>query len=202
MITFTRIFTKFFINNNPLHYFKEGKKHFIWPSWAKQLSRQSLYEEMAAYLISWFRLILVSINHNKRQILSIVLSSYIYFAHDVFLFFKNFFHIASHNVLWEPKRIQLVLFVSFVVGNSQFLGLDIWLHLFSFLPHSICWHLYLWRLERNYWRKEENRWRYLLDFNFISGFSNHFVGDEILPETSKNGCVSQTRCKNTWSHFQ
>ena len=31
-------------------------------------------------------------------------------------------------------------------------------------------------------RKEEKRPRYLLNFNFFSGFNNHSMDEEILPE--------------------
>ena len=42
--------------------------------------------------------------------------------------------------------------------------------------------------------KEDRGLRYLLYFNFIAGFNNHSVGEEIIPESKLNGYVSQTRC--------
>ena len=47
-------------------------------------------------------------------------------------------------------------------------------------------------------KKEERRPRYLLYFNFISGFANISVSDEIILESKWNGRVSQTRCWNVF----
>ena len=42
---------------------------------------------------------------------------------------------------------------------------------------------------------KEDRWpRYLLYFDFIPGFNNYSMGEEIIPESKWNGCISQTRC--------
>ena len=39
-----------------------------------------------------------------------------------------------------------------------------------------------------------NMLQYLLNFTFISGFNNHSVGEEILPETNQNGRVFLRSC--------
>ena len=46
--------------------------------------------------------------------------------------------------------------------------------------------------------KEDRRRRYLLYFDFISGFNNYSVGEEIIPESKRNRCVSQSRCLNVF----
>ena len=42
--------------------------------------------------------------------------------------------------------------------------------------------------------KEDGRSRYLLYLDFIAGFNNHSVGEEIIPEYKWNGCISETNC--------
>ena len=69
----------------------------------------------------------------------------------------------------------------------------IWLHFWFLLTLLNLMVSYgLWRLQRNYWR-EGRRPRYLLHFDFISGFNNYPVGEKIIPESKWNGCVSQRR---------
>ena len=56
---------------------------------------------------------------------------------------------------------------------------------------------WIWKLQGIIWKKtgrEDMRPIYLLYFAFISGFNNHSVGVEILPEYKWNGCISQSRC--------
>ena len=82
-------------------------------------------------------------------------------------------HHQGQNVIEGLMKILLLVF--------RTLGLDIWLLVFLLLIH---WFLLcLWRLQRNSWREEEKRPRYLLNFNFIPGFNNHSVREEILPES-------------------
>ena len=90
----------------------------------------------------------------------------------------------------------------------QTIWLDIW---FSFVG---CWLLYLTplvfflpnlffgilfvcegrkKITKGKKKGNENR-KYLLNFYSISGFNNHSVGKEIIPETNGNVRVSQTRC--------
>ena len=49
--------------------------------------------------------------------------------------------------------------------------------------------LYQRRLEKKIGGQE-----FFLYFDFISGFNNHTVGEEIIPESKWNGYVSQGRC--------
>ena len=56
---------------------------------------------------------------------------------------------------------------------------------------------WIWRLQGIIRKKKivkDRRRRYLLYFSFISGFNNHSVDEEILPEYKRNGWISQSRC--------
>ena len=90
------------------------------------------------------------------------------------------FSKTSDMVLWGFKVIYVVCWLHSVLSYS-YPTLSCW---FSFLDMKAVKELY----EMKKIVKDK---RY---FSFISGFNNHSVGEEILPEDKWNGRIFQSRC--------